>query len=552
MGPRQQLGEVLLAAGLITPEQLRSALDNQRSSRLRLGEVLVGLGYVTEADVARAVAGQLGIPFIPDHELQVDFHVARLLPPHVARRKLVLPVAEQLGKLVLAMSDPLDVVTIDEVRFLTGRPIESVSVTRSAVERAVAQYERIAAMGSRDRSADGGPVVTLPPEMDQAPVIRLVNEQIDRAIEEAASDIHIEPGEEIFRIRFRVDGFLREVLAPAINLHPAVVARIKVMAGLDISERRLPQDGRIVLRDEHRSVDIRVNTLPTIHGEKVVLRIFDKNRRIPDLAHLGFNPADGERYRAVIGRPHGMLLVTGPTGSGKTTTLMSTLAHLVSPDKNIVTIEDPVEYQLSGVNHVQVNSRSGLTFAQGLRAILRQDPNIIMIGEIRDAETANVAVRAALTGHLVVSTLHTNDAPSAVARLTDMGVEAYLVASSVRGVLAQRLVRSLCQRCRTLTWLEPEVLAPYTTVGSTPTRAFRAKGCHDCRGTGYTGRFPIFEFMSISPPMRRLVARGADTATLREQAIKEGMSSLLSNGVERVLAGDTTLEEVLRVAEYDD
>lgn len=547
-GPRQQVGDILLRAGLITRDQLASALDIGRSSGLRLGEVMVGLGYVTEADVAKAVAQQVQAEFIPDHLLQFDMRLARLLPAHLIRHRSVLPVREQGGRLVLAMADPLDVVTVDEVHFITGMPVQVAVATRSALDRAIHQFQRVAALG---RQKAGGPApdqVELPPELDAAPIIKLVNELIDRALDDGASDIHVEPGEQQFRIRMRLDGFLRETLASSMQSHPSLTARLKVMAGLDISERRLPQDGRIELRERGRNVDLRVSTLPTIYGEKVVLRLFDKSRQIPALEDLGMRPADYRRYLSVVGQPHGMLLVTGPTGSGKTTTLLATLAHLSSPDKNVVTIEDPVEYQLVGVNHVQVRPKAGLTFAEGLRSILRQDPDIIMVGEVRDSETADVAVRAALTGHLVLSTLHTNDAPGALNRLIDMGVEPYLIASSVHGVLAQRLVRRLCPHCRIPAELDPAVVTGLGHPTDSPVPAYRPQGCNRCRGTGYLGRFPLFEFLPVSPEIRDLVTRRVNAARIQEQAHREGMCPLLSNGIERVLEGHTTLEEVLRVA----
>lgn len=550
-GPRRQMGDILVTAGMLTPQQLKSALEVQRSSGLRLGEVLIGLGYAGEADIARAIADQLQIPFIPDHELQVDFQVARLIPAQLARRKLVLPVAERNGRILLAMVDPLDVFTLDEIRFLINRPVEPCVVTRQSLERLLSQYERVSALRRREAPPEPeGPVAEQPaPEADAAPVVALVNEQIDRALAEQASDIHIEPGETKFRVRFRVDGFLREVIAPAMSYHPAVVARIKVMAGLDIAERRLPQDGRIELRSKGRNVDLRVSTLPTIHGEKVVLRIFDKSRKIPALGELGFSPTDYERYLDIISRPHGMVLVTGPTGSGKTTTLISTIAHLAAPDKNIVTVEDPVEYRLPGVNHVQINPRTGLTFAEGLRAILRQDPNIIMVGEVRDTETADTAVRAALTGHMVLSTLHTNDAPGALTRLVDMGVEPYLIASSVHGVLAQRLVRRLCPHCRSPRELDPHLFQAHGVEVSPEAATYQPVGCNKCRGMGYAGRFPIFELLRMDPELREMVSRRRPSAELRAAGERAGMQPLLVSGLYRVLTGDTTLEEVLRVAQ---
>lgn len=553
MAPEKKpLGDILVRAGLIGANDLAKALELQRNSGLRLGEVLVALGHLTEADVAKAVAGQLSIPFVPDHELQVDLSCARLLPPSAARKTNTLPLRDEGGKLVVAMADPLDVFSLDEVRHLTKRTLQPVVCTKSGISRAISQYERLAALKQREGGSElqTSVEVLLPPEPDDAPIVQLVNEQIDRALAERASDIHIEPAEGLFRIRFRVDGFLREIVNPPMSYHAAVVARLKVMAGLDISERRAPQDGRIELRDKGRNVDLRMSTLPTVFGEKVVLRIFDRSKALKKLAELGFPPDIFDGYTACAKRPHGMLLVTGPTGSGKTSTLMSTLSFVNSPDKNIVTIEDPVEYQLAGINHVQVNPRAGLSFADGLRAILRQDPNIIMVGEIRDGETADVAIRAALTGHLVLSTLHTNDAAGALTRLTDMGVEPYLIASSVLGVLAQRLVRTLCPACRDPYYAESE---PFIEYGCQPptspqVKLYRAVGCPRCNGTGYSGRFPIFEFLRVTPAIQELVNQRAAANEVRAQGEAEGMNLLLTNGLQMALDGHTTPEEIFRVA----
>lgn len=556
MGPeRKPLGDLLVEAGIIGLPELAQALEVQRASGKRLGEVLVAMGFVTEADVAKTLAGQLGVSFVPDHELRVNMPVARLLPPQVCRRRMALPLKEEHGFLVVATADPLDVVSLDEVQHLTRRTVKPVAATPAGLNRAIAQYERLAALGKRD-----GPnpeVAVAQPEFltaqpDDAPVVQLVNELVDRALAEGASDIHIEPSEANFRVRFRIDGFLREIVNPPMTYHSAVVARIKVLSLLDISEKRVPQDGRIELRDKNRNVDLRVSTLPTVFGEKVVMRIFNRAKALPKLEEIGFRPEIFTGYTEVIQKPYGMLLVTGPTGSGKTTTLMSTLSYVNDAEKNIVTIEDPVEYQLAGVNHVQVHSRAGLTFADGLRSILRQDPNIIMIGEIRDGETADVAVRSALTGHLVLSTLHTNDASGALTRMVDMGVEPYLISSSVLGVLAQRLVRRLCTACKEPYEGEAETFLAYGCAVEPDQRVklFRPKGCARCRGTGYAGRYPIFEFLRMSQPLQELVIRQASTTEIRNQAYADGMKLLVTNGLETALAGQTTPEEIFRVASF--
>lgn len=548
---KRPLGELLLQAGLVGPDDLARALAAQKSSGRRLGELLVALGLVTEADVARGLASQLGIPFVPDHEIQVDLRVAKLLPPTLSRKTQALPLRQEPDHLVVAMSDPLDVFSLDEIRHRTRTRVEAVACTRQGLMKAIAQYERLAALKQREGSEGAMASVTpLGPEPDDAPISKLVNQMVDQAIADQASDIHIEPGEQQFRVRLRVDGFLREFLTSAMQFHPAITARIKVLASLDISERRSPQDGRIQLRDRGRKIDIRVSTLPTVYGEKTVLRLFDKSRTLPRLEELGFAPEVFDWYTACANRPNGMLLVTGPTGSGKTSTLISTLAYLNEAEKNIVTIEDPVEYQLPGVNHVQVNQRTGLSFADGLRAILRQDPNIIMVGEVRDGETADVAVRSALTGHLVLSTLHTNDAAGALTRLMDMGVEPYLIASSVLGVLAQRLLRRLCPHCRQPYEAEPDIFAAYGCAPATPgpLTLYRAVGCSHCTGTGYAGRFPIFEFLRVTPSIQALVTRRAALGEVRQQAVAEGMRLLVAAGLQRAMEGWTTPEEVFRVA----
>ena len=552
---KKPLGDILVQAGLIGQADLAKALEVQRQSGQRLGEVLVALGAVTEADVARAISGQKGIPFVPDHELQVDLNYARLLPPSVARKTSALPLREEDGELVIAIADPLDVFSLDEIRHLTRMRIRPVIATRHGINKAVAQYERLAALRHRDGLVDSAATadVMLPPDPNDAPVVQLVNELVDRAIGEQASDIHIEPSETEFRVRFRVDGFLREVINPPMSYHPAVVARIKVLANLDISERRTPQDGRVEIRDKKRKIDLRVSTLPTVFGEKVVLRLFDKSRALTPLVDLGFSDQIFQWYTACAKKPHGMLLVTGPTGSGKTTTLMSTLSYVNDVQKNIVTIEDPVEYQLNGINHVQVNPKAGLTFADGLRSILRQDPNIIMIGEIRDGETADVAVRAALTGHLVLSTLHTNDAAGALTRLADMGVEPYLIGSSVLGVLAQRLVRRVCKHCRESFETDAQSFRDYgctLDAKADSLTVYKAVGCPGCSGTGYSGRFPIFEFLRLTPLIQDLVTNRASLPEIRGHAVQEGMKLLITNGMQRVVSGDTTTEEILRVASF--
>lgn len=550
MAPKR-LGDILLEAKLITPDQLAAALEIQKASGGRLGEILVGMGLVNEQDMARVLAQQTGLPYLPPQELKVNPAVVRLIPETVARQHRLLPLAADENTITVAMADPLNVFALDEVALLTRKKVQAVVTTGRDIDKALQRAYQL---------SQAPELPSPPPEeelevfrlrelVEEAPVVRLVNNIIDRAIEEGASDIHLEPQEDLLRVRYRIDGLLQEVMTQPKSVHAAVISRIKIMAGLDISIRRQPQDGRIEVRDQGRNVDLRVSTLPTIHGEKVVIRLLDKRGAITRLETLGFLPEMLEEYLRLIRKPYGMILITGPTGSGKTTTLTATLYQLNTPDKNIITVEDPVEYEIPGVNQVQVNEKVGLTFASGLRSILRQDPNIIMVGEIRDRETAEIAVRSALTGHLVLSTVHTNDAAGALTRLVDMGVEPFLIASSVIGVVAQRLVRALCPRCRTpfpLPAEAPERLA--FGLGAEEMTFYRPRGCSHCGDSGYRGRLPIFELLVVSPAIRALVMQRAATGQIRQQAIREGMKTLLEDGLAKARAGLTTLEEVQRVA----
>ena len=552
---KQRLGDALVQAGLITPAQLTAALEQQSASGARLGQVLVQQGFVTDVDVARTVAEQLGQPYLSGEDVGVERQVARLLPEPVARRLLALPIRREGQALLVAMVDPYNVFALDEVRSLTGHEVRAAVMTErnlSALIRSAFQLGGMEAAGEAASVPAPAEHRGLQEQADDAPAVKLVNAILQQAIEERASDIHWEPQEATLRVRFRVDGMLREVASVPKSLQTAVTSRLKVLAELDISEHRLPQDGRFQITHQGREVDLRVSTLPTVHGEKVELRLLDRSQTPLGLDQIGLRPAALQAYRTLFRRPYGLVLMTGPTGSGKTTTLVATLAELNLPDRNIVTIEDPVEYHIPGVNQVQLNPKAGLDFAGGLRSILRQDPNIIMVGEIRDAETADIAVRAALTGHLVLSTLHTNNAAGALARLADMGVERFLLASSVAGVVAQRLVRRLCSRCR----------EPYTLPAGVPERIglplpggpvtlHRAKGCPNCTGTGYAGRLPIFEMITITETLRQLITGGAPASALAAAARTEGMPNLLADGIAKALEGETTLEEVRRVALAD-
>ncbi len=548
---RQRIGDVLLEANLITTEQLQAATELQATSGARLGDVLLRMGVVSETDMARTLARQLDMPFANPADLKIHPPAARLISEQAARRYRAIPVEKRGDTLVVAMADPLNVVALDDIALMAGCPVQVVVTTERGVLRLIEQAYRLGAAVSDDRPPEeDAETERLRGLVDEAPIVRLVANIIDQALEERASDIHIEAREDRMQVRFRVDGMLRDAMSGARSAHGAVVSRIKVMATLDIAERRLPQDGRIQLKDAGRDVDVRVSTLPTIFGEKVVMRILDKARAITGLEELGFLPDTLAQFRQAIRRPYGIILVCGPTGSGKTTTLMAALRELNAATQNIVTIEDPVEYQVAGVNQIQVNERIGLTFAQGLRSILRQDPNTVMVGEIRDRDTAEIAIRAALTGHLVLTTIHTNEAAGAIPRLVDMGVEPFLVASSLAAVLAQRLARTICRHCkegRELPMDAPDRLA----MDLPPDKQLvvhQGRGCSYCGNTGYSGRLAIHEFLPVTAELRSAVSQRVSAAVVKDLALKAGMRPLLQDGVTKVLRGSTTLDEIRRVA----
>ncbi|MDI3522481.1 MAG: type pilus assembly protein PilB [Bacillota bacterium] len=550
-----RLGDLLVDQGLLTRDQLAQALKRQQETGERLGQALVSLGYVTPRQIAEVLEFQLGIPHVTLADFPPEEEALRSIPGTLARRHQVLPLRISGSALLLAMADPLNVVAVDEVRLASGYEVRPAVATEEeiaqeirnhygALENVAQESRRLSQSRTREEPVPGSPSGT-----DSAAAINIVDSLFAQAVEARASDIHIEPLDEDLRVRFRIDG----VLQPVINLNSGVlgplISRIKVMAGMDIAERRAPQDGRIELKQGGHEIDVRVSTLPTIRGEKVVLRLLDKTTRIMSLSALGFAAQALTGFRQLIARPYGMVLVTGPTGCGKTTTLYAALRTLNTPQQNIITIEDPVEYQIPGINQVQVNPKAGIDFATGLRAILRQDPNIIMVGEIRDSETADVAIRSALTGHLVLSTLHTNDAAGTITRLLDMGVEPYLVASALAGVVAQRLVRCVCPRCEEEYLPEPE---EWTLLELGPDRPpeplKRGRGCPACRYTGYWGRTAIQESMVVTPALRRLILAKASAEEIRAAALQEGMIPLLQDGVAKVLAGRTTIAEVIRAA----
>jgi general secretion pathway protein E len=552
------LGQLLVARGVLPKDDLEKALAVQRERKDRIGKILVDLGFISHQDLYAALSEQLGIPRIDAAELGDIPAEAAKLSPAFLKQFLLYPYRVENGTMLMAMADPLDTENIRIVERLVGRHVEVRLATEAEVLRALeASFgPEEAPEGEGGGTGESAEAVAADIEQlrdlaSEAPVIRWVNQLIGRALERRASDIHVEPFEKEFRIRYRIDGVLYEVSPPPRELRAAVTSRIKLMAKLNIAEQRLPQDGRIPIRVLGRELDLRVSTLPTLYGESVVMRLLDRSasERFA-LATLGFPDSLLKQMEYYLGLPHGLFLVTGPTGSGKSTTLYGSLRKLNTPDRKIITIEDPVEYQLPGVNQIHVNPQIGLTFAAGLRHILRQDPDVIMVGEIRDMETAEIAMRSALTGHLVFSTLHTNDAPSAVTRLTDMGVEHYLVCSSVVAVLAQRLVRVLCARCKEARSMEGEDLRKQGwPAEENAVTVWRAVGCPHCGRTGYQGRVGIFEFMEMDDDLRHEVMSRADANALREVARRRGLRSLKEDGWLKVKAGVTAPEEVFRVTQ---
>jgi general secretion pathway protein E len=546
--------------GLTTPDIVQRALARSHTSGELIGEALVALGAVTEDDVLRALALQHDLPYIWREEFPSSVPVLKNVSAKYLRQSRVCPISLDGNVLTVASADPLNTIITDELRQATGLSVKivispAVAITE-AIDRtydgAATPLQRIVEGMEDDGGPDGNEDVNHLRDMAfEAPVVRLVNLLIEGAISSEASDIHIEPFEDTLRIRYRIDGVLYEQEAPPRRLQAAVTSRIKIMAEMNIAERRLPQDGRIRVTLHGQRVDIRVSTMPTVHGESIVMRLLQRSSVFLPLEKLGLPSATLKRYEQLIKRPHGILLVTGPTGSGKTTTLYAALDKINGPGVKIITVEDPVEYQLKGVNQIPVKPKIGLSFAQGLRHIVRQDPDVILVGEIRDLETAEIAIQASLTGHLVFSTLHTNDAPGAITRLQDMGVEAYLVASVLEGVLAQRLVRRICPVCRvpdTPTQADLDALgieAPRGTV------LFRGKGCEECRGTGYRGRTGIYELFVIDEDARSLILRRASTRDIRQHAIQRGMVTLRMDGFTRACEGLTTVEEILRVTQED-
>ncbi|PYM94199.1 MAG: type II secretion system protein GspE [Candidatus Rokuibacteriota bacterium] len=554
------LGEILVADGVTTPEMITAALTRMQTTGERLGEALVALGAVTKDDVLKALAVQNNLPYLFRGELPSPLPVVKNLSPKYLRQYVVCPIAVEGGLLTVATADPLNPMIVDDLRQSTGLDVRIVvspgEGILEAIDRtydgAATPLQRIVEGLEEERGPEGEEDVNHLRDMAfEAPVIRLVNLLVESAIAAEASDIHIEPFEDTLRVRYRIDGILFDQESPPRRLRDAVTSRIKLMAEMNIAERRLPQDGRIRVSLHGRRVDIRVSTIPTVHGESIVMRLLDRASVFLPLEKLGFGSDTLKHFEALIQRPHGILLVTGPTGSGKTTTLYAALEKINSPDRKILTIEDPVEYQLKGVNQIPVKPKIGLSFATGLRHIVRQDPDVILVGEIRDLETVDIAIQAALTGHMVFSTLHTNDAPGAIPRLQDMGAEPYLIASVLEGVLAQRLVRRICQACRTPetpSAADIEALGVEAPPGVT---LYRGLGCDECRNTGYRGRTAIYELFTITEDVRSLILRRASSREIRRLAVEAGMTTLRMDGWSRACEGVTTVEEVLRVTQED-
>jgi type IV pilus assembly protein PilB len=554
MAAVKQLGEVLLEEGLISPENLQQAIDEQRRLGRSLGRILIDKGFVTESNLVAALAKRLGLEFVDLTEYQIDPSAAALIPENLARRYKALPVRFENGKVIVAMSDPSNVLALDDIRTLAGREVAPVVATATDIVAAISRIQRL------DRSVESftadlveeeAPDIARTRELvEEAPIVKLVNLLITQAVEQRASDIHIEPQEKDLRIRFRIDGVLHEVMRPPKSIQSGVISRLKIMAEMDIAERRVPQDGRVGLVVGGKAIDLRVASLPTVYGEKIVLRILDKSNVLLKLEDLGFSELNFTRFESAYTKPYGMILVTGPTGSGKSTTLYATLNILNQADRNIITVEDPVEYRLSGVNQVQTNNKAGLSFASALRSILRSDPDIVLIGEIRDRETAQIAIEAALTGHLVLSTLHTNDAPSAVSRLIEMGIEPFLVSSAIDAVLAQRLARRLCPKCKEAYTPTREALLenrfPIGEDEELPT-LYRAVGCQHCSKTGYRGRMALHEVMLMSEDIERLAVERRSSDEIKRTALEQGMVELRGDGIAKVRAGLTSIEEIQRV-----
>jgi type IV pilus assembly protein PilB len=551
----KQLGDILLEGGLVTHEQLSAAFEEHQRAGRALGRVLVERGVLTEAQLVAALAQQIGLKFVDLSDYPLDGAAVASVPATVCRRYNALPIGYEDGRLLVAMSDPANVFAIDDIRSLTGAEVKPVVATKADVTAAINRVHRAdgdlddltMAFDNTDEEDD---LSNLKDVVEDAPIVKFVNLLITQAIQDRASDIHIEPTERDLRVRFRIDGVLHEIMRSPKNIQSGVISRLKIMSDINIAERRIPQDGRLSVTVNQKKIDLRVATLPTVWGEKVVMRVLDNSTAMLKLSDLGFRDENYERYAVSFTKPYGMILVTGPTGSGKSTTLYATLNIVSKPEINVITVEDPVEYRIPGINQVQTNVKAGLSFASALRSILRSDPDVVLIGEVRDHETAQIAIEAALTGHLVLSTLHTNDAPSAITRLVEMGIEPFLVGSALDCILAQRLARRLCSKCREAYTPEAEALRqarfPWQEGEPLPT-LYRAVGCSACAKTGYKGRLALHEVMPVTEEIERLAVERASAVVISQVAREQGMTTLRDDGMAKVLGGVTTLEEILRV-----
>ncbi len=560
-----KIGEMLLKVDLITQEQLKSALEEQKKSKERLGTVLVKLGYISEEEFLAFLGQQFNIPVVDLSQYEVNADLVRLLPEDLMQKNLAFPINRVGSKLIVAVADPTNMAIVDAIAFKTGYAVELVLASENSLLQLVNTHiEQSSELDEIIIDLDDEfeliqdeeeiDVQEIQKTVDDAPVVKLVNFVLTDAVKKRASDIHIEPYEREFRVRYRIDGVLYEVLKPPFRLKNAIVSRIKILSNLDIAERRLPQDGRIKLKlGKKKEMDYRVSVMPTLHGEKIVLRLLDKSSLEVEMTNLGFEKKQLEEFKEAIYRPYGMVLVTGPTGSGKTTTLYSAIAELNKTTDNISTAEDPVEYSFAGINQVQMKEEIGLTFAASLRSFLRQDPDIILVGEVRDYETAEIAIKAALTGHLVLSTLHTNDAPSSVSRLLNMGIEPFLVSSSLNLILAQRLARRICENCKEEVKMNPKVLldAGAKKEMLDGFKLYKGKGCDQCSNIGYKGRVALYEVMTVRDEIKEMILRGGSAIELKKEAMRFGMKTLRQAGLGKVRDGVTTLEEVLRVSAKD-
>lgn len=545
----------LVDAGIITEAQAQEALEIQKTSKALIGSILTQLGYCTEDDIARTMAQKSGYRYVSINEIGVNVAAANLITPEMALRNNVLPLYQEDKTLYVAMKNPNDIITIDNLHLMTGLEICPLVVADMELAAAIENFANMNSSVENYDDDDQPEAVEETEELtlDDKPAVQLVNQIINNAIKSGASDVHIEALEKNLRVRFRIDGVLQEVMQNPIKIFPSVVSRVKVLGGMDIAEKRVPQDGRATVRYEDKTLDVRIATMPTVYGEKIVMRLLERNKGNVSIKDINFSKRQFPRFDKAIHMPYGFVLVTGPTGSGKSTTLYATLAEISTLEKNVITLEDPVERRMAGINQVQMNNRAGMTFAAALRSVLRSDPDIVMVGEIRDGETAKIAVEAALTGHMVLSTLHTNDAAGAVTRLEEMGVEPFLTASSLVGVLAQRLVRKLCPKCKeeyTLTREEMLKILPDFPVDEYPQetyKIYKPKGCLTCNNTGYKGREAVFEFLTVTEEMKKLILDRANGAQIKKLAIEQGMFTLKNEGIYKVMEGKTSIEELLRV-----